>query len=256
MNFKNKKIIIANWKMNPETSEEARKIFLSVRKKAQELSKTVVAVCPPFIFLSDFKKLYDKKISIGSQDVFWEEQGAHTGEISVSQIAKLGGSFVIVGHSERRRMGETNEMVNKKIKAVVDHGMTAVLCVGEEVRDEDGHYLQFLKDEITESLKGLGKQFLDNLIIAYEPIWAIGKNDDDAMSPSDLHETTLYIRKILIEIYGKDWVMNIPIIYGGSVSSENAEGLLFNGEAQGLLVGRDSLDTKKFCEILEIADKK
>jgi triosephosphate isomerase (TIM) len=126
-----------------------------------------------------------------------------------------------------------------------------ILCVGEKVRDSHGDYLTFLRNQIINSLAKVSKRYVKKLIIAYEPVWAIGKSEDEAMKPSDLHETSIFIKKALADIYGKEVGMSIPIIYGGSVSAKNAKDLLVLGEVQGLLVGHESLNPKKFTNLLE-----
>lgn len=245
---KNKLLIVANWKMNPETAEKAKEIFKGTKLAVKNLKKIKVAVCPPFVYLSDLEKINDSKISLGAQDMFWEKSGSFTGEISANMLK--GESYVILGHSERRELGETDELISKKIVSAVKAGLRPILCIGEKEHDTHGEYLHFLRNQLTNSLGKLQKRYLAKLTIAYEPVWAIGKSEDEAMKPADIHETALFIKKVLAEIYGQPSAVSIPILYGGSVSHNNAKDIIVAGQVQGLLVGRESLNPKKFGELL------
>ncbi|NOY35420.1 MAG: triose-phosphate isomerase [bacterium] len=253
-----RKIIIANWKMNPQSLEEAKSIFNGTKRAAAKLKKTLTVVCPPFVYLSTLGSSISKgKLSFqaGAQDLFWKEKGSYTGEISAEMLKSVGAKYVIVGHSERREyFGESNDIVNKKIKAGLKAGLNVVLCVGEKDR-EPGVFLRYIKDEIEEGLKGIQRVFLKKLIIAYEPIWAIGKKGPAADSPEDVLQMSIYIKKILLPIAGKELMPKIPILYGGSVNPKNAEGFLRDAGVQGLLIGHESLVPEHFGEILKIAEK-
>lgn len=252
---KNKKIIIANWKMNPTSKVEAKKLFNGIKKTAVSLRNVDTIICPPFIYLSELKKLYSgKKIAIGAQNVFGEVKGSFTGEINASQLKDMGATYVIIGHSERRALGETDEMVNDKLVLALKEGLNVILCIGESERDSHGKYLHFLREQITSAFLKVKPNDLSNIMIAYEPIWAIGKTGDDAITPQKLHETTLFIKRVLMDLYNKKVAMDTSIIYGGSVEPENTEALLSDGEVQGFLVGHASLDAKSFGEILNIAN--
>lgn len=247
-----KKIIIANWKMNPFSAKEAESILNGVKKTVVKLKKTQTVICPPLVYFNNIRKGIGKSANIflGAQNSFWEIEGAFTGEVSPEMIKNYGGGYVILGHSERRALGETDEMVSKKTVACLKTGLKAVVCVGEKVRDEQGDYLVFLRNEIRDSLNKVQKRFLKNLIIAYEPIWAIGKKDADAMPPADIRQTAIYIKKILSEIYGNESALAVPILYGGSVGGKNAGDIIKNGGVDGLLVGHQSLKPESFSEIL------
>jgi len=249
---KNKILIVGNWKMNPDTAEKAKEIFLETKKVVKTLKNTKVVVCPPFIYLSELEKLNDSKIILGAQDMFWEKNGSFTGEIS-SEMLK-GEGYVILGHSERRELGETDEMITKKVLAAAKASLRPILCVGENERDIHGEYLHFLRKQLFNSIGKLPIKYLTKLVIAYEPIWAIGKTEEQAMKPADIHETSLFIKKVLAEIYHKKELVSIPILYGGSVSHNNAKEIIKLGEVQGLLVGRESLDPKKIIELLKNVD--
>lgn len=247
-----KKIIIANWKMNPSSLKETKKIFDTIRKAASRLKNVETVICPPFVYLNSLNPRTTLGLSkgspwIGAQDLFWQESGSYTGEISAKMLKNLGVQYVIIGHSERREyLKETNEMINKKIKTALKNNLKVIFCIGEKKRDSKGKYLSFIEEEILKGLKGIQKKLLNNLIIAYEPIWAIGKKTKQSDTPKDVFQMSMYIRKIA----GK-----IPILYGGSVSPENAENFLCDTGIHGLLVGHKSLIPKDFNKILKIADK-
>ncbi len=240
--------------MNPQTLLEARKLFSTTKNTASRLKKTKVVVAPPFIFISSLAGT-KSRLYLGAQNVFWETRGAFTGEISPSMLSEMGVQYVIVGHSERRAIGETDEIVSKKLKTLIREEIIPILCVGESERDNHGHYLSFLSTQIKKSLAGIQKRNIKNIIIAYEPIWAIGKTASDAMDSHKLHETVLYIRKVLSEMYGRDIAKAVSIIYGGSAEPGNVAELMKNGNVMGFLVGHASLDVKGFSEILKIVDK-
>jgi triosephosphate isomerase len=195
-----------------------------------------------------------KKVSLGAQNCHYKNSGAHTGEISPAQLKDLGVKYVIVGHSERREAGETNQDINEKIRTLLTNGITPVVCVGEKERDREGKYLEFLKNQIKETLSSLPVRDFMNIIIAYEPVWAIGKSFDRSPTGTDVHEMSLIIRKILGELFGEDYATPARIIYGGAVEPENTEDIMRKGGVGGLLVGHDSLIPQKFKEILKIAD--
>ncbi len=242
-----KKIIIGNWKMNPRTEKEAIKLA-----KASDFRDVVL--CVPFIFLSAVKKVL-KRAKLGAEDVAWGDVGAMTGEISAGMLYNLGVKYVILGHSERRALNESNLDVNKKIKAALASGLVPILCVGESVRDESHSYFNLVKTQLEECLDGVKKTSIAKIIVAYEPVWAISTtaNRKDA-TPADSLEMSIFIRKILSDKFGSD-AGKTRIIYGGSANEKDAREFLENGGVDGLLPGRASLDPKKFAEIIKIAEK-
>lgn len=248
---KQKKLVVGNWKMNPVSLDEGKKIAREVKRAMRKVRKTQVVLCPPFTFISPLIKTSAGSLFLGAQNVHHEEQGSFTGEVSVSQLMDFKISYIIVGHSERRKMGETEEIINRKMRSVVTSGMTAIVCVGESVRDHNGDYLNFIKQQILSSLVDIPKKLLGNVVIAYEPIWAIGSIA--AMTPRDLHEMSIFIRKVLKDTFG-DMAMSVRILYGGSVDSVNAKELVKDGDVSGLLVGRQSLKSKDFIEIIKLVD--
>lgn len=249
-----KKIIIGNWKMNPLTLKEAEKLFGTIAKSVSRIKKTEVVICPPFIYLNKLTKIRTSKIKLGAQDAFWGEVGAFTGEVSAEMLYNVGARYVILGHSERRALGESDSDIIKKIKASLVAGLRPILCVGESARDESHGYFNFVKIQLEECLAGISKNSISKIIIAYEPIWAISStpNRKDA-TPDDSREMTIFIRKILSDKFGHD-AGRMRIIYGGSVNEKDGYDFLKNGGVDGLLAGRASLNAKKFMEIVKICE--
>jgi triosephosphate isomerase (TIM) len=255
--MKRRNLVVANWKMNPQTLAEAKKIFNTLRVSTKGLKNTDVAVCPPFPFIFPLSKLNrPKNLFLGAQNVAVEIKGAFTGEVSAPQIIDVGGEFCIVGHSERRAMGETNQIVAKKLQIAFDAKLTPVLCIGEKERDKEGTHLDLIKNQIKECLVGLQKKYLVAIHIAYEPIWAIGKSYKEAMTPTDIHETVLFIKKVIAENFGRDIAGSVRVLYGGSVEAEGALPIMAHGNVDGLLVGHSSLVPDEFNEILKAVDVK
>lgn len=251
--MKNKKIIIANWKMNPASLKEAEKIASGIAKGLKNTKKTDVVICPPFLYLEKVKKV-SKNIIIGAQNTHFETTGAFTGEVSAEMLSGVGVKYVILGHSERRAEGDTNEIVNKKIKSAFASHIIPIVCVGEKVRDENHKYLHFIKTQIEECFDGISKNLISKIVIAYEPIWAIGKDATREATAEEFLEMSIFIKKILSDKFSAKIVEEISIVYGGSVHPENCFEFLQKGNTAGFLVGRDSLEPKKFLEILKITE--
>jgi len=246
-----KPIIIANWKLNPTSLKEAKKLFNSVCKKTKK-EKAEIIFCPPFIYFPIFEN-HSPNIKTGAQNCFFENRGAFTGEVSACQLKDLKCSYVIVGHSERRKyFSETDEIVNKKVKAVLENKMTPILCIGEtKVQRDAGEVQTVLKRELEIGLKNIpaAKISSQGLLAAYEPIWAIGTG-----RPCDVEEgqkMKLLIKKILSGIYSPALASKIRILYGGSVNPDNAAGYVKEAEFDGLLVGGASLKDKDFSQIIK-----
>ncbi len=250
-----KKIIIGNWKMNPLSLKEAEKLFIDIVKSVSDIEKAEIVICPPLLYLEKIKSAGSrfKRIFIGAQDTFWGDTGAYTGEVSGEMLYNIGAKYVIVGHSERRAIGESNNDVNKKVKAALGSGLIPILCVGENERNEDHTYLNFVKLQVEECLNGISKNSLSKIIIAYEPIWAIGKGAHPA-TVAEFHEMNIFIRKILSDKFGVKNVVNVRIIYGGSVDDKNAEDFIKDNKTDGFLLGRASLNPKKFYKITKICE--
>ena len=232
-----KKIIVANWKMNPASLKEAKILFASVKKAASRLSNVETIICPPFIYVAELGHSMSK-LKLGAQDVSrFDFDGARTGEVSAKMMKNSGVKYVIIGHSERRRLGETSEIINKKIGISLSLGLRGIFCVGEEKRDEEGKFAEIIEQQINEGLKGLSQNLMRGLIIAYEPVWAISGNaKSKADNPESAFRTAVLIRKILMDIAGNELARKIPILYGGSVSSANAKQFFKKGQIDRFLV--------------------
>lgn len=252
--MRKKKRIIANWKMNPASVAEAKLLFTKTKKEGSKLEKVETIICPASIYLGMFAHLGTTRVSLGAQDTFYANGARATGEVSPEMVKDLGTSYCIVGHSERRALGESDDIVAKKALAVLKEGMNAILCIGEKVRDEDAHYYEFLKNQLRSSLAGVQRRFLTGLIVAYEPVWAIGKSARDAMKPRDIQEMAIFIRKVLTDLYGPTSASDIPIIYGAAVEEANVATILSEGGVSGLLVGHASLDVGRFTKMLKAAN--
>jgi triosephosphate isomerase len=251
------KLIVGNWKMYPKTLIEAKEIFAGEKKVARTMNKAKTVICPPHLFVATLAQstLGTKGLSIGAQNIFHEDEGARTGETSPVQVASVGATYVILGHSERRALGETDQLIAQKAVAANKAKLTVILCVGERSRDDAGSYFNEVRQQLRESLSGFPKDGSKRLVIAYEPIWAIGAKAVRPATPDDFHEMSILIKRHLVDQFGKIAGFRVPILYGGSVDEKNAEGFLKQGGADGLLVGRVSLDPVRFGEIMKLADK-
>ncbi len=248
-----KLLIIANWKMNPQSLQEAKRIFDSIKRGVRNIKNVEVVICPPFIFMPSVGR-QTPNVKIGAQNVFWEEKGAYTGEISPEMLKNSGCQYVIVGHSERRKyFTETDEIVNKKLKKIIETKLIPVLCIGETQEERNKVKTEtILKRQIELVLKEVsGLKFqASRLCIAYEPIWAIGTG-----KPCDVEEAQkigLLIRKIISKLYSRPISQKLRILYGGSVNSKNAAGYIKEARLQGLLVGGASLKAKEFIKIVRV----
>lgn len=249
------RLIVANWKCNPATLPEAQRLFAAIKKTSPRYKNVDVVVCPPAVFLSSLSAKDGRAFKLGIQDVFWENTGAYTGAVGPRMARSVGAVYAIVGHSERReQLKETNEMIEAKMEAALEAGLRVVLCVGEKSRQGDAaEYAAFVKEEIQTGLRGVAKQVLKNVIIAYEPIWAIGS--DEADTPERTLEMALYIRKTVADLYDRSTAQAFPVLYGGSANANNARMFLRDGGVDGLLVGRASLNAKEFGKMVEIANE-
>ncbi len=250
-----KKLVIGNWKLYIDSPKEAKELYRASQNAARTVRRTHVVVCPQTPLLGLFASNVSSSIRLGAQDAFWDVEPKHTGASSVYALRSLGVSHVILGHSEMRAAGETSHLVSLKAQTVIKHGLTAVICVGENERDIRGNYLTVLESQIRESLAGITRAKLESVVIAYEPVWAIGKSADEAMTPATLHETTLFIKKILVSMYGRKPGTAVRVLYGGSVESKNATSLIQEGTVDGFLVGHASVDAKEFKAIIASVDK-
>ncbi len=230
--------------MNPKTRADALALLAETKKGAAKKKMTAI-VAPPAVFLSDVVKKKGS-LRVAAQQVHAEEGGSHTGDIAAPQVKSVGAEYVIVGHAERRALGETNQDVGKKVAAALAAGLLPIICVGESARDAHGHYLEFVQTQLEEALRTVMKVKARHLLVAYEPVWAIGAAKP--MSTHEMHEMTIFIRKFLFAKFGKPG-MTIPVLYGGSIDGASARDMLLHGEVEGLLVGRASSDLTKLREL-------
>lgn len=252
-------LIVGNWKMNPQTLSLAVKLVTSLKKKlvGKKLREAEVVIAPPYVHLESIKKLKgtgNKQFSLGAQNVHPAKLGAFTGEVSVPMLKDLGVSYVIVGHSERRALGEKDEFINKKLHAVLKAGLAGIVCVGESKRDHAGQYLSYIENQVRAALLGIPKAKLPGVVIAYEPLWAIGTGHND--TPHNVHEMSLFIEKVIAHMYGRNYAQKVRIIYGGSVNKRNARELYHEGMMSGFLVGGASLHADEFIEIIKATQGK
>jgi len=248
-----KTIIAGNWKMY-KTISEAIELATKLKRGLYELEESVIdiVICPPFTALSEVAEVIaDSNIRLGAQDAFWENEGAYTGEVSCRMLKDVGCSFVIVGHSERRQFfGETDETVNKKIKAALKEGLVPIMCIGETLEErERNETFQVLAHQLKEGLKGIDGNQMLKITIAYEPVWAIGTGR--TATPQQAQEAHQSIRNELKGIYGGDVADLVRIQYGGSVKPDNIAELIKQPDIDGALVGGASLKAEAFSEIVK-----
>jgi len=246
-------IIAGNWKMN-KTVQESIDVAVGLKRKFYTFAEADIVICPPFTALSKVSdEILDSSIMLGAQDIYWEEKGAFTGEISPGMLKDAGCRYVIVGHSERRHvLGETDEDVNKKLKAVLKHGMVPIMCIGEKLEERDsGMTLEVLEKQLTRGLRDIIKDDMLRIIIAYEPVWAIGTGR--TATPQQAQEAHKFIRDLIGRTYSGDVSSKIRIQYGGSVKPENIAQLMAQEDVDGALVGGASLDVNSFTEIVQKA---
>lgn len=244
-----KYLIIANWKCNPSSLRQSKQLFSVYKKQMRSCKNINLVVCPPFIFISQLKEKF-KNIFLGSQDCFYKE-GAFTGEVSSQMIKSFDLNYVIIGHSERRNIfHETDEEINKKIKDVLDYKMNPILCVGENKKQrDDGETFEVIKRQIGEGLNKINRDRIKNIIIAYEPIWAIGTGE--SAEADKMQEVKIFIKKFINNKYGAKTSQLIKVIYGGSVASNNICSYLSTSQMDGVLVGGASLKKDEFSKILK-----
>ncbi len=239
-----------------EKPEEAKKFAVGLRRKARTLTSVDVVLVPSFLHIPlVVSALKGSLYKVGAQTVSEYADLKHTGEVSAFMLKVAGVSHAIVGHSERRASGESNEMIAHAVQRAQEAGLTVVLCVGEVERDHAGAYLEVVTTQLISALRAVAKVSILKLVVAYEPVWAIGKSSNEAMQPADLQEMVIFIRKTLADILGRALALRVPILYGGSCDASNAKELLVEGGVAGFLVGRASADFDSFVEILTICKK-
>ena len=249
-----KRIVIANWKLYIESPEEAKKYVQILRKKTRLFAGIEAWVAPSFVLLpSIVAATKGSSIKAGAQSVSAFESGAHTGEVSAAMLKNIGASFSIIGHSERRAMGDTDAAVHEQFVRVAEEKMTAVLCVGERERDPNGAHFTFIEEQLRSALAG-AQSYASKLVVAYEPVWAIGKTSAEAMQAADLEEMVIFIKKVLADVLGNPAGLKVSVLYGGSVEPANAAELMRTG-VNGFLVGHASAQFDSFVEILKACKK-
>jgi triosephosphate isomerase len=246
-------LIAGNWKMN-KTALEAVDLINEIKSLVGGQTSVQVCICPPFTALSKASESVEQsEVLLGAQDMNAAQSGAYTGEISAEMLRELYVTFVILGHSERRQLfGETNEVINKKIHAAIENNLKPIYCIGETLEErESGKTLDVVRTQVREGLKNFPTQSIENLVLAYEPIWAIGtgKTATDEMA----QEVHADIRKVLSEMFGDSAADTIRILYGGSMKAENAAGLLGQEDVDGGLIGGASLTGRAFVGIIQAA---
>lgn len=252
MNTGHAKLIIGNWKMNPSGGKDAVALYKEIKKGMPKGFPGKAVICPPALYLPLLSKEgATKKLSLGVQDIFSESEGAHTGKLSAKMLSDAGAEYAIIGHSEVRALGESDETIAKKITLAFKAGLIPVLCVGESVRDDAHEYFAYVGRQLEGALGGIPKVLVKKVVIAYEPVWAIGKLAVRQASPEESLEMALFIRKFLADMAGQKAIEGLQVLYGGSVDHKNARTFLEDGGADGLLVGRASLNAKTFIKILE-----
>ncbi|KDR93894.1 triosephosphate isomerase [Peptoclostridium litorale DSM 5388] len=242
-------IIAGNWKMNKTIKEAVA--FIEEIKPQIEGTDVEVILCAPFILLKDMKEVSKgSNIKIGAQNMHFEESGAYTGEVSVLNLKEIGMDYVIIGHSERRQyFGETDENVNKKVKKALEYDINPIVCVGETLEERQAEKTRDkVKLQVEKAIEGLTHEQASRIVVAYEPIWAIGTGM--AATSSDANEVIEYIRQTLESIYSSETAEKIRVQYGGSVKPQNVEEIMNEPDIDGALVGGASLDPQSFVKLV------
>lgn len=244
--------------MNISNVVERDRYFEDFKKELKSVKSdgTHVALCVPAIHLESFvKKMKAKTVSIGVQNIFWEEKGSYTGEISPSLAANIGAEYVIIGHSERRRyFGETNEQANAKIKAALKNKLKPIYCVGETREEkENGTAAEVIIDQLTQAFAGISAVQSSGVVIAYEPVWSVGS--DIIPTSDEILEIRILIKKVFAGMYGSEVAEKIRVLYGGSVKAESIQQVCLAPKLDGVLVGRESLVPRDFFKIVSLIEK-
>ena len=252
----NPKLIVCNWKMNPASAEEAKRLGLKLKDLTKNKKHLKLVLAPPAPFISlvtPARKV--KNFTTCSQDLSFLPRGAHTGHIAPEMFKTLGVEYALVGHSEQRAEGDTDEIVARKTESAIRAGLKTIICVGETRRDKEGKYLNLLKKQVVVATSLLKKSYLKDVLIAYEPVWAIGGDSSGADTPESFFHNALFIKKVFAGLAGSDMARHLPVLYGGSVGTDNAEGFLTDGRAGGLLIGRASLMPDQMKDIINMAER-
>jgi triosephosphate isomerase len=250
-----KPFVAGNWKMNTDTDSGVRLAEAVADRSSETAGRSVsVAVIPPFVYLQAVvKAVVTSRIAVGAQDIYYEQNGAFTGEISASMLKDVGCTYVLCGHSERRHViGESDELVSKKVSAAISGGLLPILCVGELLEErEAGRTVEVVTRQMERGLAGLSAEKVSAVVVAYEPVWAIGTGL--TATPEQAQDVHALIRKLLSEAYDSQLAEGTSILYGGSVKPDNAAELMREKDVDGLLVGGASLKADDFVAIIEAA---
>lgn len=232
--------------------QDSVKIVKDLKNSLKDVKNTEILVCPSFTALSEVSKLVKgSNIELGAQNVCYEDKGAFTGEVCSNMLKELGCKYVIIGHSERRHiLKESDEIINQKIKNAVKNGLKSILCVGETLQEKEKNKTEeIIVNQIKKGLKDISKEDMKNIVLAYEPVWAIGTGKN--ASPAQAQEIHIIIRDLIKEMFGEDISQNIRIIYGGSVKPDNIGDLMMQSDIDGVLVGGASLKAEDFSKIVK-----
>ena len=248
-------IIAGNWKLNKNISE-AIELANGIKRQVYQVDSLDIVLCPVFTSLYPVAEVItNSNIELGAQDVYWQEKGAFTGEVAPLMLKDAGCKYVIIGHSERRQyFQETNETVNNKIKAVLKAGLVPIFCVGETLTQREANQtLNIISEQVQQGLQGISRQEAEGLVVAYEPVWAIGTGKN--ATSQQAQEVHKYIRNLLVKMYNSSVAEGIRIQYGGSVKPENIGELIRQADIDGALIGGASLKVDSFCEIVRICSE-
>lgn len=243
-------LVIANWKAYVEDIGKAKRLAATSKALARA-TRNAIVLAPPTPLVGVLAPGNRSSVAFAAQDISATTGGAETGEATAQAYASLGVAYALVGHSERRAKGDTNALVAEKLAHALAHGLTPVLCIGERARDGEGQYLSFIREELASALRPLATKDRTRVIIAYEPLWAIGKTAADAIPSDNLAEMVLYIRKVLAELLPGKSSSRSLVLYGGSVEPENARNLAADSGIDGFLVGHASVDPRTFALLVK-----
>jgi len=246
-------IIAGNWKMN-KTGKEAVELAKSLVDLVATYDKVDVVICPPYTALVQASEVIQNSIvQLGAQNIYWEDSGAFTGEIAASMLLDAGCKYVIIGHSERRQyFGETNQTVNKRIKKTLAAGLIPIVCVGETLKERESEVTEdIIRKQVEDGLKGIDNESMKKVIIAYEPVWAIGTGV--TASPEQAQAVHAFIRNLIEQLYDKNIASGLQVQYGGSMKPGNANELLSQPDIDGGLIGGAALKADSFAKLIEIA---
>ena len=243
-------LIVGNWKMNPLSVATATSLAKNIKIAVGKVDDVDIVIAPPMVYIASVHAIlkHSKTIALGVQTIHHEKLGAFTGEISIPMVHEFSVRYIILGHSERRALGEDDVTINEKLTATLKAGMTAILCIGEKKRDVGGLYLSSIEKQIRSGLAGVSKTKLSQVVIAYEPVWAIGSG----VTPTaeEMYEMRLFIEKILSDMYERIYAQKVRVLYGGSVNEKNARTLFMESTVDGFLVGGASLHADTFAQIV------